>query len=347
MKRTPSDVPDLVVRPSGVWDTRAPFHNYLVKHRNLEQVVAASMLSLRRVKAEVESAVPDLPAKPFFSVNKGDRGDKHLWQMLRDSTPGKNVSVAQIRGLIAKGSQALIDQGIIRFTSLFETYLQSWTLNYLIARLEADIPWTSAERRLAQRFWPIPGASDIPSVPQIVSVVLPLRELLTSMPHVNQDLRSDQAVASPVTSGLNALTVILFWRAFRNLLVHHGGIVSTKFFARHVKLYDEMLELFPYMVPLTVGKRLVVLTSQFAAIATTQYKAAITLSMELEKLSAGRRGHPFAPGPRPAKIYFEGPPPLPPKFLVTGDHELSCRWMDDRVFREQLNAMFRPQLRHA
>lgn len=70
------------------------------------------------------------------------------------------------------------------------------------------------------------------------------------------------------------------------------------------------------------------------------YRAALALSDQLEAASNGRRGHPWAPSPRPTPASNQPPEPKP--LLVEGDHNLSFRWGNDEAFRDDFVASILP-----
>lgn len=320
---------ELVIRPSGVWDSRAPFHNYLHAHRELQQIFNAISLTVIRVTDEA-SIAGDMPLKKFLRVEKLGDDAYRAWKGFRDTATDVGQTAAELPRVLATSEAAMVEYTLLKYASLFETYLQCWTLNYLLAKLETDIEWSPAERRLALRFAPIHQERTLPTVPQIIQAVPEIHTWLSRLPHIRNHPHTGVPVHAPVAPLLTALNTILFWRAFRNLVIHRGGIVSAGFFNRNQTFFQEFARWFKYVRRLKIGARVEMTRGLFVTVSVTHYLAALYLSDRLEEVSMGRRGHPNAPGP---KLPWIHPLTPVPKLLLEGDHGRSLEWTVNPEFR--------------
>src|SRR5947209_2662504 len=122
---------------------------------------------------------------------------------------------------------------------MFESYAQSWLLNYLLEKLEMGTILTAGEDKLARKFSPGRSHSNLPTFPLIVRLLPFLEAGLSSIPHIATNPLTGQDVTTPVTQRLNALATIQFWRDHRNLVVHGSGMVSSWFYRKHADFVEE------------------------------------------------------------------------------------------------------------
>jgi hypothetical protein len=189
----------------------------------------------------------------------------------------------------------------------------------------------------------------LPSLHHICDGIGVVREKFEKLPHVFVDSRRGDPVDAPLTPNLNAYRAILFWRDWRNLLVHRSGMVNEWFYREYQPFWRDFKQSFPYIRDFEKGKRLPLDDGSFRALTTTHYRAARSLMEVLMEASSQRRGHILAPGP-PAQDPYNVPPeklpPRPPPLLMQGDHDLSYKWMSDVGFRYQTRSMLTSSMKN-
>ena len=162
--------PDLVIRPSGVWDTRAPFHSFLREHRR-ERDLHSLMLSIGRVSSDAAAEEPTASAKVVFRPKKSGLDSALSWKSYKYGwrTAGNegDPTAKDVRRCLRLATTAITEQAIVSLCGYFETFCQCWALNMLLVRLEAGTQWSKAERRLAEQFWPIGQSRFLPTFHKI------------------------------------------------------------------------------------------------------------------------------------------------------------------------------------
>lgn len=339
-RRVPHYALDLVIRPSGVWDTRAPFFVFLKRHSQENEFHHGMVLTLERVVHEARLVPPESSARALFKAKKTSHVAGLAWisykrSLQSEQQPSYHPTVRDASRTLRRALPLVSEHAIVRHCGLFETFCQCSALNLLLARLEAGRRWTVAERALARNHWPIGTNRQLPTLNHILSAFPNIEAALRRLPHVFTDRRTGDVVDIPVSANLNALTAIRFWRDWRNLLVHSAGLVSMHFSERNRAFFQEASGVFP-LGGMIVGKKLRVGHESFRALATTHYRAALRLRELVIAESNERRGHSRAPQPVPPEG-FETPRPIaPPPMLIEGDHHESWRWVADIDYREEL-----------
>jgi hypothetical protein len=336
-----STYPDIVIRPSGVWDTRAPLFQYIVHHRSENQLYYALVLGISRLIYDARDFEPHESASQFFQPKQTGRMAKRAWASYRNSFPqiedGHRPEPTVQHALISLNSTlpSVTEYAIVSYCGLFETYIQCWALNYLLAKLECADRWTPQESRLASRFSPL-SSTPLPSFYQICDGIPIIKEELRQVPHVLADPTTGKTIDAPILPHLNAYETVSFWRDWRNLLVHGSGIVNSRFHNRHAEFWCEFKQVFPHIPDFRIGKRLSLNDGTFRALTTAHYRAARALRNVLVDASGSRRGHVRAPGPtsESGRVSPEEVPDRPPPMLMYGDHEPSYRWTIDANFRQ-------------
>jgi hypothetical protein len=146
-------------------------------------------------------------------------------------------------------------------------------------------------------------------------------------------------VEMPAVSELNAWRTVLFWRDYRNHLVHRGSRISNSFSVAHAEFFEHLRA--PYgsaLRPLERGARLQLPDFLYYAMLTTHNKVAIWLNSVLQEISDGSRGciRPLGSGlPEPKK--FDAT--LRPRaLLLQGDHAESLAWVDQFTMVPELDS---------
>ncbi|MBI4798340.1 MAG: hypothetical protein HY794_06325 [Desulfarculus sp.] len=234
---------------------------------------------------------------------------------------------------------SITEYAIVSYCGLFETYIQCWALNFLLAKLESGDAWTSTERKLAHAFSPL-ASPRLPSFIDICKYIPIIKETFNILPHVFVNPKTSKEVEAPITPNLNAFQTVLFWRDWRNLLVHTSGMVNQWFYKKHAMFFADFKSVFPHIRDIEVGKKLSLNDATFRAMATTHYRAARSLRPILVGISSARRGHIMAPGPASdsGKVNPEKLPERVPLMLMAGDHQASYRWTSDPGFRQVISS---------
>ncbi len=334
----------IVIRPSGVWNSRAPLHNYIHERRALSKTTCLLTLAIYALRHDARSEQdPDRSGRQFLArITKEEAVAAVAWLDYRRSFPkgldGKNPqpSVGQIAADAILALYDIREMTIVRLSSLFEAYAQCWAMNYLVAVLEAGKSWSSKESELAQSFHPVHGGGHLPSWPQITKAIPMLKEGLQQIPHRFNHPTTGVLLSSPTSTELNAFTVIQFWRAFRNLSIHTSRLVTRRFFDRYDAFFARMMADLSHLDRLEPGKLMPLHDDMFSAMAAVQYRAALWMNEKLVEMSKQRRGHPEAPHPV-TTTRFDPNTAAPPLF-VEGDHAASFRWTVEPAFREQLSS---------
>jgi len=326
-------IPDIVIRPSGVWDSRTPYRNYFALHRRLTRLQSATALATWKLRLDAEVQPPETSLKTFFKVKSGKAG--RAWIELRDTLPDGTANLASLQRLLNKIFFAVTEHSLVKYSALFETYIQCWALNYLLAKLEAGEDWTGAERSLAERFWPRSKDHQLPTLPHMLNSIPSLQDWLAALPHVTTDLATHQAVMAPVSPTLNALSLVRFWRGYRNLVMHRGGVVSKGFLASYGAFFEEFAATFKYVKTLKLGDTVDFSDGVVVAIASVQNKAARFLDDQLARMSRDRRGHVFAPANRRPFVAAEAAAEPWRTLLLDGDHDRSLQFVRDTSFANE------------
>ncbi len=294
-------------------------------------------LSLAYLRGEAARIDATRSAKTFFRVKQREELAGRAWVSLKRSfqrRPGEQAYspvVGDVQRIFPRIHAGFVEHALISYTGLFETYALCWALNYLLALLETGPGWSPRQRRLGLALNPLArqGRHRLPGTPEVFKAFEWLTESLSTLPHIGAG-NDGRESAAPISAIMHAHSVVLFWRDYRNLLVHRSGIVSNRFLNEHGSLVEEIRSTFPYIAPLALGKRVELKDSAFRAVASTHYRVALFMNERLRETSTGRRGHPFAPDPHvPDRLVPDGHRSAP--LLVEGDHPPSFEWQQSTV----------------
>lgn len=315
----------IILRPPEVWDTRAPFGVFLRGHQRHNQRYYALILASEKLRKECQRSVPSSRAKDVLGLDAPNDTASRAYGRLLNSFPaitkGEYVAprVQDLLPVLGDTEAALTEHVITSYCGLFEKYLQCWTLNYLLALLESGVSPDDGAKRMAAAFHPLSRRA-LPGLPEIVSALPVVKTELLSAPHVFTHYGSGDSVTAPISPGLTAFATVVFWRKWRNLLVHNAGIVTAKFEAEHRDFWSEFRSVYPVIPDLVAGTPLHLNQDTFRPFATVHYKAALHLREFLVRVSGGRRGHSLAPNSPVENMTPEQYPIVPPPFLLPGDH---------------------------
>ena len=344
--------PDIVIRPAGVWNSRAPFHDFVEDHKRIGRGYAMTVVAALRIKRDLGATGEALTSiRQYFAPVMGppkkrrpvDRRATAAWGAYRDAlgkAPATKVAYQPVLEDVLQDLESVVtivrEGVVIKCIALFESYFQCWTLNYLLAKLERQELWSNEERLLATRLSPVHGHGAVPGLSMMLRCVPEARRGLRLLPpFFTRPLAGGQmAIADP--PALNALAALEFWAGVRNRLVHRSGWISSSFWKQHGKFWSLLLGRYEHIPALKHGRRISLFHEVVVDVQRTTYRCALWLSDYLEAFSAGKRGHMFAPGPRqegplPEELVRAPSPPL----LLDGDYTPSYRWVTDENFRQQ------------
>jgi len=337
--------PDIVIRPAGIWDSRAPFHNYLKEQKRISRSYALSVLTALKVERDLRSS--ELPSiRKYFNprigvTNRSTPRDTSAWRSYKRALgrvgigkdfqqPTLDEVLSDLEGVIS----AVRRSTLLNYVALFESYLQCWVLNYLLSKLEVGQLWTNEERLLATKLSPVHGTEVSPSTAFILRCLPNISQLLRKTPPFFRHPVTRLILERPEPVGVTCLAAIDFWIDLRNTIVHRAGWLTRKFIARHEMLWMELFGSEPHIPQPKYGRSVLLYHEMVTSAALTLYRAALALSNELESISQGRRGHPWAPSGR-LENSEKQPPISAPSLLIDDDHENSVRWAREENFRIQ------------
>jgi hypothetical protein len=333
----------VVVRQSGVWNSRAPFNNYFQINRSINRIKSISSLAIydamNRNPVDLETAKT---VKQVFNRVRKDgiqqvsihvRSYRRSYQG-QDGDTLSRPNIQDMHSDCAEALQFIQESSIVKIASAFESYVQCWGLNMILSFLECPSKTSKLsekENNLLLRMLPFSGRP-LPSTIDIIIAIDPALTKLSSLPTVTKKGK-EYDVLVETDPNLNVFNAIKFWREYRNLCVHNGGLVTTRFFNRNAKFFEQSMGDLDKL-KLEVRRPLPFHDVLFQRMASIHYTAALALSQELINVSGERRGHLNAPGKYKEGLWFENP--RSPFLLLEGDHPASWNWVNDEAARKRL-----------
>lgn len=337
-----------IVRPSGVWNSRAPLHNFFQRSAQLQQVFGLLTCAVARTRYDADhipAGTANTSARGFMRSQIAGPVASKAWMAYRDAwrrlraKESEQPTIQDVERDLALTLFSIRESTVVSYSALFESFVQCWALNMLLAALEANAALPAKQVNLAERFSPVGKEYVVtPGVPTILDAFPDVKTSLATLPHISTDPKTGAPVEVPVMPQLNALRTMLFWRDYRNYIVHRDSVVSLGFCRAHAEFFELLRA--PYaakLSPLQPGRRLQLPDVIYYAITTVHNRAAVVLNSVLQDTSAGARGHIRARGdtePEPSR--FDGtlrPRPL----LETGDHPDSLAWVGQFVAVPELD----------
>jgi len=320
----------VVVRASGVWNTRAPFHEYVQWQRHAGRQATA---------LEYATQVGRATMLRLFESGRGvgeySESDMDFAATMRQQTFGRLLDTEdknfKTLAKYAKQAVSLIREWtVLKDVANFELFMASWCLNYLLARLEGQSALGPGESRLAELMSPIHGGRVRRSDGVYIHKLPPFPYILTLLPgEIVEPLRLLE-YRDEGPEAMAALEVVFFWREFRNHCVHRGRVVSHAFRQANSAYWEHLRRCYPQSstVPLRVGRALALTHRVGSSARLAHYQVAEHLNTVLFELTDGKRGHRNAPG---EYVAHAGEPDIKPSaLLIAGDHADSLevlRWM--------------------
>jgi hypothetical protein len=270
----------------------------------------------------------------YISIN---RVRSQLGWRAASGQPDAQPSIEDVEHDLGLALYPIRELAVLKIASVFEIFVQCWALNMFLALLESGQSLSSEQEKLQRDFSPIHSPKTLtPGLPRILRAFPAAHSGLEGLAHVKTDPRSGAELEEPLEPQLNSLQAILFWRDFRNLVVHQSGLTSLRFRAKHVEFFEAMRR--PYsdrlraLAPMT---RLQLPDVVFYAMISVHHRAGIFLNSVLQQHSV-RRGIVFLPesGREEPTAFDPSLPTLP--LLIEGDEAESLRWVTDKNFRNQV-----------
>ncbi len=317
----------VIRRPLWIWDSRAPFHNFIFEHKRINRQFGSIVVSTEAASYYLRHPIgTERRVRQILHIDKGSGRAGRAWMMFKrgsthpDEHRNANQSPELFLNAIAEAEVFIQQAALVAYAAMFETYVLCWSLNYLLAHLESGLVLDPKATLLAETF---AGKPNHLKAPDAFRAFPSIRAGLASIPHVFVDPKTDKPAEEPLDSELNALSVVTFWRAYRNNVVHGNSLVTESFAQRYGKLWERLRS--PYgrsLVAMRTGERLQFNDNVIRATFTVHYRAAYWMIEQLVNLSNGRRGHVLAPN-APDVNAVVGPFFTPERLLLPGDHQPS------------------------
>lgn len=336
----------IVVRPSGIWNSRSPLNDYVLLVRKIHRAHSATSLAAQflydRVTAEADcnQSVEDFVTRTTQDPTrraKYSRKYNRSFGAERDSE-AKHQPIATLAGDRDLIERSALQHATVQLNGAIESYVQCWFLNMCLAKIESGKGLSKTEAKLVDDFNPA-NALRSPNLGQLVHRYEFLRNLLEKIPPFRRHPRTRREVNEAESPERSAKTEISYWQNYRNLLVHANVHCSPEF-AEKFGEYHAYKRSLSHRIPALQSLRpLPIDENMFTTQAACFYRVADLLREELLKSSCSEvdsidhfsRGHRLAPGPRGDGGEDAGSPPM----LIDGDHSLSFQWTKDAAFRTE------------
>ena len=339
-------VEPIVVRPSGVWNSRSPLNDYVLLVRQIHRTHAATALSGQFLHDKLNSendtkqSIVGFVRKNAADVQRREKFARMYYRSFgveRDQIADDQsiATLANDRDLIERGA---LQHATIQLNGAIESYIQCWFLNLCLAKLESGRGLDTVEAKLVEDFNPA-YSKRAPNLGQLVDRYGYLQDLLGKLPPFRRHPKTRQEVKTAESPARSARREISYWQNYRNLLVHSNGHCSPEFARKFGDYHSYKQSLSRRIPPLEALRPLPIDENMFSTQAACFYRVAYLLRDELLSSSKCtgegpdyfRRGHRLSPGLRGDGGEDAASPPL----LLDGDHQLSLLWTRDAAFRSE------------
>ena len=338
-------LPIVVVRPPDVWDTRAPLHVFFGEIDEATREHSLLTLAVARTRYEAEHLPPGTgrSAANFMRArisgpvaSKAWNGYRDWWRRARGNAKGQ-PTIKDVEKDLAVALYPIRERSVVKIAAIFETFVQCWALNTLLATVEDSGSLEEREELLAEDLSPVHSSSVTPGVPKILEKFPGMKSRLLQLSLIRTDPVTGKELEESTKPELNSYLAINFWRAYRNVIVHSDGLLSASFCERHAEFFESMRE--PYGVklkPLEPMSHLQLISEVFYDMVSVHNRAALFLNEGLKELSSRTRGTIHLPDSGLEEPVQSDPTLKAQPLLVDGDHENSLRWIRDETFRGNL-----------
>ncbi len=181
----------IIVRPSGIWDSRAPFHNFLMIHKKHMRMYLISVLCNEKYYFDYKKARSEGKTLEEFLVIPSRNKSQRAWrnyvkcQTERYSDGRTKLPIySNIANDLVVAHEQLKKSAVILHFTLFEQYLQCWLLNYLLIKLETRRSLNKTEDELCFQLSPFESPKKnkrTPNLAKIMHEITPIKEILTTL----------------------------------------------------------------------------------------------------------------------------------------------------------------------
>ncbi|HLP50590.1 MAG TPA: hypothetical protein VK154_06870 [Chitinophagales bacterium] len=317
----------VVIRPDYVWNTRSPFKLFIEYHKRETQLYWSSILMLKtNVESWKKAENLKLSSRKLFSNNFSSMYEVYTKTYGKKNNVFEDPTIEVTISTLSDFESKFTESSIVSYFSLFEMYMHCWTLNYILAKIESNntanssFEWTSKIDTLNEKYKPTSFTS--PSVSQILTAFPEVVRALQNISYASIDPITKQEIIEPPTSNLNAFNAIIFWKEWRNLIVHRNGFMDSKFVDRHGKFWEDLRSKLLHLPKLRVDQRLKLNSAVYRTYTSTMYNTCSKLREIIIDVSKERRGHVHAPNKRVGNGKFSNElmPQQLPTLLMQGDH---------------------------
>lgn len=295
-----------------IWNSRAPYATFLPKHKRINRFYRVTRLAYRLAGHACSTLSPDDSVINATALFNNQRGKKDIKKLALVSE-----RVSDLLYDLQSQYEVLDEYILIMNSSLFEAFTFCWYTNMLLATLENNKTLNKEQLNLVKCV----GTGRFPqlSLRQVIDAFPNVLKEVEKVPRKLKDPKTRKEETLSRGSNYGALKVVLFWRNFRNLVVHSNRLVTEKFYNDNNDVWEVLRSDFrgiPLLrknqpVPLDV----VLVTASF----TSHQVLAQKMRDVLIDFSSQRRGHVKAPGPFEGKLAPSDMPPSIPPIWLKGD----------------------------
>jgi hypothetical protein len=218
-------------------DTNSPFGKFVKRHEAANRWFRSTNIAYMAAKMLAGERDPMALAQTLLPK-------KLRWKHTFQHYPGRHsdlgrtsrATVADFLQDLKEGWNAVLRATIIREVGALEIFLRDWATDALYAAITAE----GASLRCATKQALRTALEDLTSDPfrtvsltKIGGFFPAVKGVLTESTH----LRSLRPMLAPGTPDLNCQSAAELWREVRNLLLHHDGIVHSRFVEKHGGLW--------------------------------------------------------------------------------------------------------------
>lgn len=329
---------EIVIRPSAVWNSRSPFNEYTKSDRLNTRYRSISIASLLHTEKLIKLQDGEARAVDYFKRSKlgfETTGSIAEFFTRYHKSFGKienklvfDPKLSDVAEDLRRSINYVNQMSCVRAMGIFESFLQSWFLNDVLADLEMNQEISEKRAELCERFNPL-LFDKVPSARAIINASDLGADFLSELSPYKDGSKIDPNID-------NCKEHLNFWFEFRNLVIHRDGFCTSAFFDRFGKVYDMIRTKIKLGRGLQPKQPLPMDNQLYFAQSDTLRVICLKLNEKLKKKSLLRRGHPHAPGPEVKFIGNVYSPPL----LMEGDHVASVNYVKSDEYRNRIGEIF-------
>jgi len=220
----------MVVRPSGIWNSRAPFHTFMQINKANSRAYELTRLCLERIKSDIPAAREEGKTLEEFLGVKNNDISRRAWKnytkaIYKRNGEGEiqNPAYGHTTHDLIMCNEILKFSTFVRSMTLFESYLNCWLLNYLLCKLELGQSLNRSETEFARQSSPVHGLGTPPNVAKILTTVTlvktALGDIFGNRPDTGDSEKSDDTNEN---RNFSLFDKMFFWVHYRNCIIHNG-----------------------------------------------------------------------------------------------------------------------------